>query len=171
MTSSHSIPYASSSTAHPAPPPTPSHRSSHRSERSETSQQQAAPPSSSSLADADVRMATYKPPPGSAADVRMQTAARGQAGQEYLEDVRMMTSRGTVGGAGLKPWERELAESQEVKRKATVAQLCESDLPSCSHRLLRLNTTANLPCFSLRLQTSSTTTVRPSPLPLPCSSI
>ncbi|KAL7414384.1 kinase-like protein [Mrakia frigida] len=39
-----------------------------------------------------------------------------------LEDVRMMTSRPVQEG-GLKPWEKELVESQEVRRKATVAQL------------------------------------------------
>lgn len=54
----------------------------------------------------------------------MQTVGRGAD----LEDVRMMTMRNEVGGGqggppGLKAWERDLVESPEVRRKATVAQL------------------------------------------------
>ncbi|KAG8908090.1 hypothetical protein FRB99_000534 [Tulasnella sp. 403] len=54
-------------------------------------------------------------------DIRMETA-KGTIG-----DVRMETSRGSTfkKGPNLQLWERELVESQEVKRKATVAQLCE----------------------------------------------
>lgn len=58
-------------------------------------------------------------------DVRMGTA------KNYVledEDVRMGTARGGDtgrGGSRLQLWERELVESNEVKRKATVAQLCE----------------------------------------------
>ena len=51
------------------------------------------------------------------------------------QDIRMETARGLPdGGAGknnagrpppLKLWEREVLETAEVRRKATVAQLCE----------------------------------------------
>ena len=43
-----------------------------------------------------------------------------------LNDVRMGTAKGggTTVKAGLKLWELELIESPEVRRKATVAQLC-----------------------------------------------
>lgn len=64
---------------------------------------------------------TYKGTLASQKDVRIQTYHR--PGQE---DVRMMTSRPTEGG--LKPWEMALVQSSEVKRKATVAQLCQSHL-------------------------------------------
>lgn len=71
-------------------------------------------------------------------DVRMDTAK----GLTLLPDIRMATARGpviprgdihmeTVKGTmtvrqsgGLQLWERELLNSPEVKRKATVAQLC-----------------------------------------------
>lgn len=55
----------------------------------------------------------------------MYTHKPERGGGGPLEDVRMMTSRPVQEG-GLKPWEKELVESQEVRRKATVAQLCES---------------------------------------------
>lgn len=44
-----------------------------------------------------------------------------------LDDVRMDTARvgGTTMKSRLRLWELELIESAEVKRKATVAQLCE----------------------------------------------
>ena len=73
-------------------------------------------------------MMTYKGAPptmgpssggGGLRDQRMYT----HKGAPALEDVRMMTSRPVEGG--LKQWERDLVDSQEVKRKATVAQLCE----------------------------------------------
>lgn len=44
------------------------------------------------------------------------------------EDIRMETVRGdtaTVKQPGFQLWEKELLESPEVRRKATVAQLCE----------------------------------------------
>jgi cell cycle protein kinase DBF2 len=55
-------------------------------------------------------------------DIRMDTAKN----FTYSNDVRMDTAVGspTIKGGGLKLWERELLESSEVKRKATVAQLC-----------------------------------------------
>jgi cell cycle protein kinase DBF2 len=56
-------------------------------------------------------------------DIHMQTA-KGWG----PDDVRMETAKGPTSGSRappLKLWERELLESSEVKRKATVAQLCE----------------------------------------------
>lgn len=57
-------------------------------------------------------------------DVHMQTAKGWDS-----DDVRMETARGyqssTTRAPPLKLWERELLESSEVKRKATVAQLCK----------------------------------------------
>lgn len=48
---------------------------------------------------------------------------------DTLSDVRMDTARagGTTVKPGLQLWELELIESPEVKRKATVAQLCEGN--------------------------------------------
>lgn len=100
------LPYAASSASSRSsglpPPPTPAR-------------------GSPSLETDDVHMQTYKGGPLAtySRDVRLQTPAKG-----YSDDVRMMTSRAGPEG-GLKPWERELVESAEVKRKATVAQLCE----------------------------------------------
>jgi hypothetical protein len=56
-------------------------------------------------------------------DIRMATAK----GYTFSEDVRMETAKGgtTLKQAGLQSWERHLIESSEVKRKATVAQLCK----------------------------------------------
>lgn len=57
-------------------------------------------------------------------DIRMATAK----GNHLGDDIRMETARG---GSTVKPqsgfqvWERELLDSGEVKRKATVAQLCK----------------------------------------------
>jgi len=57
-------------------------------------------------------------------DIRMATAK----GHAFNDDIRMETARGsaTIKQTGFQEWERELLESSEVKRKATVAQLCES---------------------------------------------
>jgi len=47
----------------------------------------------------------------------------------YAEDVHMRTAKPEetqVAPRGLSLWERELLDSAEVKRKATVAQICES---------------------------------------------
>lgn len=71
----------------------------------------------------DVHMDTAK----SYNDIRMNT------GRTLGEDIRMETARGaaaTGGGSTIrnpkfKVWERELIDSPEVRRKATVAQLCE----------------------------------------------
>ena len=55
-------------------------------------------------------------------DIRMATAK----GHGFNDDIRMETARGsaTVKKTRFQVWERELLESSEVKRKATVAQLC-----------------------------------------------
>ena len=57
-------------------------------------------------------------------DIRMGTAK----GHPLHDDIRMDTARGatTIKQSGFQVWERELLESSEVKRKATVAQLCKS---------------------------------------------
>ena len=64
-----------------------------------------------------------------------------------MEDVHMKTQRNeTRAERGvLQPWERELLESAEVRRKATVAQICESKLSVWRTKLI--------------VQTSWTTTV------------
>ena len=60
-------------------------------------------------------------------DIHMDTAKGATSG---LGDVRMETARTGFQNAtnlkkpAFKMWERELLESSEVKRKATVAQLC-----------------------------------------------
>ena len=66
-------------------------------------------------------------------DVHMNTAKGTLQG---LKDIHMATAKHTLYGdvrmetafkkGGLKSWERDIAESSEVKRKATVAQLCKS---------------------------------------------
>ena len=57
-------------------------------------------------------------------DIRMETAR----GFPSVDDVHMETARNapTSKAPGFKLWERELLQSPEVKRKATVAQLCAS---------------------------------------------
>lgn len=125
------LPYAQSYGSHAViPPPTPSlARTSHAS------------------SSADVAMPTYRgphatpatatPPAAAVPDVRMQTVGRGAPAE--IDDVRMMTMRADVGQPGLRAWERELIDSPEMRRKATVAQLyfldyyCES--PAASLRL------------------------------------
>jgi len=80
----------------------------------------------------DVQMNTSKGMPGGYNDISMGTAKT--FGREY-NDVRMETARNgggivasssTLRGANkFKAWEKERLESPEVRRKATVAQLCE----------------------------------------------
>lgn len=75
----------------------------------------------------DIRMDTAKGFGTFSRDIRMDTA-RGFA--DY-SDIRMETARGApeppvAARPPLALWERELLESSEVKRKATVAQLCKS---------------------------------------------
>ena len=64
---------------------------------------------------------------GGSSDIHMNTAK----GQTLANDIRMQTATSgsldttTLKGLGnLKLWEREFLDSAEVKRKATVAQLC-----------------------------------------------
>jgi hypothetical protein len=60
---------------------------------------------------------------GSLSDIHMNTAK----GYTLSNDIRMETARGgtTMKQSPHQLWERELIESAEVKRKATVAQLCQ----------------------------------------------
>lgn len=57
------------------------------------------------------------------ADIRMGTAKA----LSSADDIRMDTAKGatTLKQGGFQLWERELLDSPEIKRKATVAQLCE----------------------------------------------
>jgi hypothetical protein len=58
-------------------------------------------------------------------DVRMLTA---KGWGDDVQDIRMETAKGypeTSRPTPLKLWEREQLETPEVKRKATVAQLCQ----------------------------------------------
>jgi cell cycle protein kinase DBF2 len=62
--------------------------------------------------------------PQSYSDIRMATAKG-----HFNDDIRMDTARGgdsTIKQTGFQVWEKQLLESSEVKRKATVAQLCKS---------------------------------------------
>jgi cell cycle protein kinase DBF2 len=72
----------------------------------------------------DVHMDTAKGlrPVGSYADVHMATAK----GLTFTDDITMDTVRGgtTLKQGGLQMSEKQLLESSEVRRKATVAQLC-----------------------------------------------
>lgn len=78
------------------------------------------------------------PDPNHYGDVHMATA-KGLTSMQSFNDIRMGTAKGSVGDdvrmdtvkggttfkqGGAKVWERELLDSPEVKRKATVAQLC-----------------------------------------------
>lgn len=74
----------------------------------------------------DIRMNTAKGATMSSPDIRMATAKNGMT---LHPDVRMDTARvgdTTVRHHQFKPWEKELLENPEVRRKSTVAQLCES---------------------------------------------
>jgi hypothetical protein len=53
-------------------------------------------------------------------DIRMATA------KAFPSDIMMETAKGnkTMKAGGFQIWERELLDNPEVKRKATVAQLC-----------------------------------------------
>jgi len=72
----------------------------------------------------DVQMDTAKGLTMGLPDIQMGTAK----GYTMSGDIRMETARGggtTMKQGGFQMWERELLDSPEVKRKATVAQLCE----------------------------------------------
>lgn len=88
-----------------------------------------SPPFSSSYAvDTDIHMNTVK---NTIKDIHMQTVRNAIAGLPFpssntLNDVKMETSKagGTTVRNKFQLWELELLETPEVKRKATVAQLC-----------------------------------------------
>ncbi|KIM81702.1 hypothetical protein PILCRDRAFT_821045 [Piloderma croceum F 1598] len=68
----------------------------------------------------DIHMETAKGMPTDMGDVSMGTARA-----PWNDDIQMETARAgtTMKQGGLQMWERELMESSEIKRKATVAQL------------------------------------------------
>lgn len=71
----------------------------------------------------DVYMNTTKNATLSSPDIRMTTAK----GMTMPSDISMHTARTdtTIRGGQFKPWERELLDTPEVRRKATAAQLCK----------------------------------------------
>lgn len=73
----------------------------------------------------DIHMDTTKGITIGLRDIHMNTA-KGDHG--WNDDITMDTAKGatTMKQSGFQLWERELLESSEVKRKATVAQLCAS---------------------------------------------
>lgn len=77
------------------------------------------------------------PTAGNYSDVRMAT---GKLYSTHNNDVTMETARGgaTMKQTGFQLWERELLSSPEIKRKATVAQLCRSKCICCVTLLLFL---------------------------------
>lgn len=79
-------------------------------------------------------MDTAKGFPAGLPDIRMNTAK----GVTLTNDIRMETARGnnTIKGGQFQLWEKELLESSEVRRKATVAQLCELPSVGISHKPL-----------------------------------
>lgn len=70
----------------------------------------------------DIHMNTAKSSLYGSSDIHMATS-RGT----LYPDIRMDTAKPdtTIKKTGLKPWERALVDSPEVRRKATVAQLCK----------------------------------------------
>ena len=72
----------------------------------------------------DIHMNTAKGLTMSVPDIRMATAK----GMTVDKDIRMETAKAgtTLKQGAFKMWEKELLDSPEVRRKATVAQLCES---------------------------------------------
>ena len=71
----------------------------------------------------DIHMNTAKGLTIGVPDIRMATAK----GLTVDKDIRMETAKAgaTLKQSGFKLWEKELLDSPEVRRKATVAQLCE----------------------------------------------
>ena len=71
----------------------------------------------------DIHMNTAKGMTIGVPDVRMATAK----GLTLDKDIRMETAKAgtTLRQGAFKMWEKELLDSPEVRRKATVAQLCE----------------------------------------------
>ena len=75
----------------------------------------------------DIHMNTAKNINLTVPDIRM-TTAKGPVSPAFNSgDIRMDTARPatTVRQGPLQLWEKELIESVEVRRKSTVAQLCE----------------------------------------------
>ena len=77
----------------------------------------------------DINMDTAKGLSIGIPDIRMATAKA----LTLSEDIRMETARAgtTIRQGHFQPWEKEHFDSPEVKRKATVAQLCELYLFYC----------------------------------------
>ena len=71
----------------------------------------------------DIHMNTAKGLTMAVPDIRMATAK----GMTVDKDIRMETAKAgtTLKQGAFKMWEKELLDSPEVRRKATVAQLCE----------------------------------------------
>lgn len=78
----------------------------------------------------DVYMNTAKNMTLNVPDIRMATAKGSIVPDISSGDIRMATAKPgpTIKQGRLQLWEKELLDSAEVKRKATVAQLCESCL-------------------------------------------
>lgn len=100
-------------------------------------------PDTSDAYSYDIHMNTAKGLTGMG-DIRMATAK----GNLAYDDIRMETARGgtTMKAGGFQIWERELLESPEIRRKATVAQLCTFQI-SCPSQKMALTTTLNRPRF------------------------
>lgn len=59
-------------------------------------------------------------------DIRMATAKGDFNSNKHDVHMQTINQASTVRKGALKLWERELVEAPEVKRKATVAQLCKT---------------------------------------------
>lgn len=88
--------------------------------------------------DEDVRMQTYKGAVPKAHDYHYVQPQQNRlavpgANTRQDEDIRMRTAKAeaTHKDRTLAPWERELVASPDVKRQATVAQLCEWPTLQC----------------------------------------
>ena len=120
---------ADKSQAYGTPPATPKQGARSLSRPTSKSSLADTPAQKENLAVAphDIYMDTARGLPPGLPDVRMGTA---KGGMTYKNDVHMETYKGatsntTVKHGGLRPWEKLLVDAPEVKRKATVAQLCE----------------------------------------------
>lgn len=113
----------------------------------------------------DIYMNTAKGATLSSPDIRMTTSK----GATMASDITMQTARvgTTIRGNQFKPWERELLDTPEVRRKATAAQLCESTSPTIDEdRLSRDVRTSN----KVDLEASEPIAYCPSILPQQYSS-
>jgi cell cycle protein kinase DBF2 len=89
----------------------------------------------------DIHMDTAKGlPPSGLASARLPHTGLPDIGITNVslnDDITMATARGgatTMKAGGLQLWERELLDCPEVKRKATVAQLCTRSLTTMNRR-------------------------------------